>query len=153
MTTISYKNFQNTNMRSMAQHKRFRKAVNDKIHAVKYVINRVDISWNAMTKKYEEDRYLAIVDDSPLIHKFGVSLDYRAANVLVFDRNDDDEKGAAMAQFAVDNLKEDGLLFFEINEFLGSDMIQLLKDYHFKNIELKQDIFKKDRMIKGQKSQ
>ena len=95
MTTISYKNYQNTNMRSMAQHKRFRKAVNDKIHAVKYVINRVDISWNAMTKKYEEDRYLAIVDDSPLIHKFGVSLDYRAANVLVFDRNDDDEKGAA----------------------------------------------------------
>lgn len=95
MTTISYKNYQNTNMRSMAQHKRFRKAVNDKIHAVKYVVNRVDISWNAMTKKYEEDRYLAIVDDSPLIHKFGVSLDYRAYNVLVFDRNDDDEKGAA----------------------------------------------------------
>ena len=29
MTTISYKNYQNTNMRSMAQHKRFRKAVND----------------------------------------------------------------------------------------------------------------------------
>lgn len=95
MTTISYKNYQNTNMRSMAQHKRFRKAVNDKIHAVKYVINRVDISWNAMTKKYEEDRYLAIVDDSPLIHKFGVSVDYRATNVLVFDRNDDDKKGAA----------------------------------------------------------
>ena len=95
MTTISYKNYQNTNMRSMAQHKRFRKAVNDKIHAVKYVINRVDITWNAMTKRYEEDRYLAIVDDSPLVHKFGVSLDYRAANVLVFDRNDDDEKGAA----------------------------------------------------------
>lgn len=95
MTTISYKNYQNTNMRSMAQHKRFRKAVNDKIHAVKYVVNRVDITWNAMTKRYEEDRYLAIVDDSPLIHKFGVSIDYRAANVLVFDRNDDDEKGAA----------------------------------------------------------
>lgn len=59
----------------------------------------------------------------------------------------------AITEFAVDSLKDDGTLFFEINEYLGNDMIQLLKDYHFKNIELKQDIFKKDRMIKGQKSQ
>src|SRR5690606_31637802 len=59
----------------------------------------------------------------------------------------------AITEFAVGNLKDNGLLFFEINEYLGKDMIQLLKDYHFKNIELKQDIFKKDRMIKGQKSQ
>jgi release factor glutamine methyltransferase len=59
----------------------------------------------------------------------------------------------AITEFAVDSLNDDGTLFFEINEYLGNDMIQLLKDYHFKNIELKQDIFKKDRMIKGQKSQ
>ena len=58
----------------------------------------------------------------------------------------------AITEFAACNLKDEGLLFFEINEFLGRDMIQLLKDYHFKNIELKQDIFQKDRMIKGQKS-
>ncbi len=55
----------------------------------------------------------------------------------------------AIIQLAVSNLIKEGLLFFEINEYLGSDMIQLLKDNDFETIELKQDIFKKDRMIKG----
>lgn len=59
----------------------------------------------------------------------------------------------AITEFAVNNLKVNGVLFFEINEYLGNDMIQLLKDYNFINIELKQDIFKKDRMIKGQLAQ
>jgi len=56
----------------------------------------------------------------------------------------------AIIEFAKKRLNKNGLLFFEINEDLGNDMIQLLKNNNFKNIELKQDIFKKDRMIKGQ---
>ena len=55
----------------------------------------------------------------------------------------------AITEFAVKNLKENGMLFFEINEYLGNEMIQLLKSNNFKNIQLKQDFFKKDRMIKG----
>jgi release factor glutamine methyltransferase len=58
----------------------------------------------------------------------------------------------AITHYAVDNLYPNGYLFFEINEYLGNQMIQLLHDFHFKGIELKQDIFKKDRMIKGIKS-
>lgn len=56
----------------------------------------------------------------------------------------------AITNFAVNNLRNNGLLFFEINEYLGNDMIRLLKDHNFTTIELKQDIYKKDRMIKGQ---
>ncbi|HEY5689614.1 MAG TPA: peptide chain release factor N(5)-glutamine methyltransferase [Yeosuana sp.] len=55
----------------------------------------------------------------------------------------------AITKYAVDNLADDGYLFFEINEYLGNQMIQLLKSFNFNAIELKQDIFKKDRMIKG----
>ncbi|TGV01682.1 peptide chain release factor N(5)-glutamine methyltransferase [Flavivirga rizhaonensis] len=55
----------------------------------------------------------------------------------------------AITQFALSNLKNEGLLFFEINEYLGNDMIRLLKNNNFNNIKLKQDIFKKDRMIKA----
>lgn len=55
----------------------------------------------------------------------------------------------AISQFAINNLSKKGLLFFEINEYLGNDMIALLNHNNFSNIELKQDIFKKDRMIKG----
>lgn len=54
----------------------------------------------------------------------------------------------AISQFAVNNLTKKGMLFFEINEYLGRDMITLLRA-NFSNIELKQDIFKKDRMLKG----
>ena len=58
----------------------------------------------------------------------------------------------AIIQFAVKNLIEKGALLFEINEYMGNDMIQLLNNNNFSNIELKQDIFKKDRMIKGVKN-
>lgn len=58
----------------------------------------------------------------------------------------------AITDFAINNLKENGLLFFEINEFLGNAMIDLLRNKNFENIELKQDIFKKDRMIKAEKT-
>lgn len=55
----------------------------------------------------------------------------------------------AITKFAINNLNDKGVLFFEINEYLGQDMIQLLRNNNFKTIELKQDIFKKDRMIKA----
>ena len=56
-----------------------------------------------------------------------------------------------ITKFASINLVQEGQLFFEINEYLGRDMITLLRDNKFENIELKQDFFKKDRMIKGVK--
>ncbi len=57
----------------------------------------------------------------------------------------------AITKFAVHNLSKNGMLFFEINEYLGHDMIALLENNGFKDIELKQDVFGKDRMIKGVK--
>ena len=56
-----------------------------------------------------------------------------------------------ISEFAVNNLRDYGLLFLEINEYLGQEMIGLLKNYNFRNIELKKDIFGKDRMIKATK--
>jgi release factor glutamine methyltransferase len=44
------------------------------------------------------------------------------------------------------------MLFFEINEYLGKEMIALMQINNFIKLELKQDIFRKDRMIKGVKS-
>jgi release factor glutamine methyltransferase len=54
-----------------------------------------------------------------------------------------------ITRLAINNLNKHGQLFFEINEYLGRDMIQLLIKNNFKTIELKQDIFRKDRMIKA----
>jgi len=55
----------------------------------------------------------------------------------------------AITEFAVNNLAEKGMLFFEINQYLGNEMKQLFAKYNFNNIELKKDMFGNDRMIKG----
>ena len=55
----------------------------------------------------------------------------------------------AICSFSKENLESEGRLFFEINEFLGTQMIRLLASNDFHDIQLKQDIFKKDRMIKA----
>lgn len=54
----------------------------------------------------------------------------------------------AIADFALLNLKPDGFLFFEINEHLGKETVQMLNDKSFINIELRRDMQGKDRMIK-----
>jgi release factor glutamine methyltransferase len=53
-----------------------------------------------------------------------------------------------IAQFGKQYLKPTGLLFFEINEYLGESMLELLKEEGYSEIEIKKDIFNKDRMIK-----
>src|SRR5690554_204977 len=58
----------------------------------------------------------------------------------------------AIADFAVDNLTENGLLFFEINQYLGKETKQLLQDKNFADLELKLDVFGNNRMLKGAKN-
>lgn len=55
----------------------------------------------------------------------------------------------AIANFALNNLNKNGLLFFEINEYLGEQTVSLLKYKGFKNIELRKDMQGKNRMIKA----
>ena len=52
-----------------------------------------------------------------------------------------------IAQLAQQNLSENGKLFFEINQYLGKETVELLEDLGFKNIELKKDIYGNNRMI------
>jgi release factor glutamine methyltransferase len=54
-----------------------------------------------------------------------------------------------IAELAQKNLSEHGQLFFEINQYLGEEMVDLLEKMNFKNIELRKDIYGNDRMIKG----
>lgn len=52
-----------------------------------------------------------------------------------------------IAELAQKNLSENGKLYFEINQYLGKEMIDLLERMNFKNIELRKDIYGNDRMI------
>ncbi len=53
-----------------------------------------------------------------------------------------------IAGLAINHLTENGLLFFEINQYLASKTIDLLKEKGFTSIELKKDFSGNDRMIK-----
>jgi release factor glutamine methyltransferase len=52
-----------------------------------------------------------------------------------------------IAQLAKGNLSEKGKLFFEINQYLGKETLELLEYLGYKNIEIKKDIYGNDRMI------
>ncbi|UUC45609.1 peptide chain release factor N(5)-glutamine methyltransferase [Flavobacterium cerinum] len=54
-----------------------------------------------------------------------------------------------ITQLATKNLNRNGLLFFEINQYLGKEMEDLLQEYAFENIELRKDIYENDRMTKA----
>lgn len=52
-----------------------------------------------------------------------------------------------IAQLAWKSLAPNGKLFFEINQYLGKETVELLEQLGFKNIELRKDFMDNDRMI------
>ncbi|RYY36582.1 MAG: peptide chain release factor N(5)-glutamine methyltransferase, partial [Sphingobacteriaceae bacterium] len=55
----------------------------------------------------------------------------------------------SIADFGLKNLQPGGLLFFEINESYGKETVDMLVDKGFKDIELRQDMSGRDRMVKA----
>lgn len=51
---------------------------------------------------------------------------------------------------AKEKLAQGGRLYFEINEAFGKEVVALLEEQGFINVVLKQDIYGKDRMVKGE---
>lgn len=76
-------------------------------------------------------------------------LNYEPHIALFVDDQDPLKFYKTITTLAVNNLVNDGVLFFEINEYLGEDMVALLLGHKFKNVELRKDMFKRHRMIKG----
>ena len=75
-------------------------------------------------------------------------LDYEPHLALFVEDNDALLFYRKIAQLALKNLSPNGLLFFEINQYLGKETVELLENLGFKNIELKKDMYGNDRMIK-----
>ena len=56
-----------------------------------------------------------------------------------------------IAELAKNYLNKNGLLFFEINQYLGTETINLVNKKGLKNIQLKKDMFGNDRIIVASK--
>jgi release factor glutamine methyltransferase len=75
--------------------------------------------------------------------------DFEPHTALFVPENDPLIFYKAIADFAIENLIPNGLLFFEINENLGKKTVAMLESKGFKNVELRTDMSGRDRMIKA----
>jgi len=78
-------------------------------------------------------------------------LAYEPHLALFVDDNDALLFYRKIAELAQKNLAPNGQLYFEINQYLGKEMVTLLENFHFKNIQLRKDIYGNDRMMRGMK--
>lgn len=76
-------------------------------------------------------------------------LDYEPHLALFVEDNDALLFYRKITELAKINLVENGQLYFEINQYLGKEMVELLEKNNFKDIALRKDIYGNDRMMKG----
>ncbi|MDB5152843.1 MAG: prmC, partial [Mucilaginibacter sp.] len=76
--------------------------------------------------------------------------DFEPHTALFVPENDPLIFYKAIAGFAAEYLQKNGLLFFEINESYGEQIVELLNNKSFINIELRKDMNDRLRMVKAQ---
>lgn len=134
---------------------------NAKLNDVNVRFFEVDIlDWrkNSGNLGVEDLKFDLIVSNPPYVRELEKTqmqtnvLDYEPALALFVTNDDPLVFYKEIIQFAMEHLKDNGKLFFEINQYLGVEMLDLLDNYNFENIILKKDIFGNDRMISGTKT-
>ena len=121
------------------------------------ILNSVDVNFMfndvfefSVTKKYD-----LIVSNPPYVLNSEKKymdqnvIDYEPHNALFVEDSNPLIFYEKIALIASKNLNSNGLLFFEINEKFGDQIIDLLSKLNFVDIELKKDINGRDRIIKS----
>lgn len=81
------------------------------------------------------------MEDNVLAHEPHLALFVKDENPLLFYNK--------IADLAKNHLSKNGSIYFEINQYLGKETVELLKSKGFSTIEIKKDVFGVDRMIKA----
>jgi release factor glutamine methyltransferase len=76
-------------------------------------------------------------------------LDYEPELALFVHDSDPLVFYKAIADFSLHHLNEGGMLFFEINEAFGKEVVELLESKGYHNLTLRRDMMGKDRMVMG----
>ncbi|PAM93472.1 protein-(glutamine-N5) methyltransferase, release factor-specific [Flavobacterium sp. IR1] len=120
--------------------------------------NKVDVTFmlnNVLELEHLKSDFDIIVSNPPYVRNLEKQeirknvLDYEPHLALFVDDNDALVFYKKIAELAQVNLMKNGQLYFEINQYLGKEMIELLEKMNFRNIDLRKDIYSNDRMIKG----
>lgn len=127
-------------------------------------LNNVEVSFveddilNPSSQSLLNNHYSLIVSNPPYVTMHDKTrmhrnvTDFEPHTALFVPETDSLIFYKAIADFALKTLNCEGLLFFEINESLGNETVEMLKDKGFKNIELRQDMSGRDRMIRAQRT-
>ena len=78
-------------------------------------------------------------------------LDYEPHTALFVEDTDPLIFYRKISEWAIASLKNKGWLFFEINQKYGSELIEMLKNKGFNEVQLRNDIFDVPRMIRARK--
>lgn len=130
---------------------------NAQIHQTEINFSKVDILHDEMNTVITESKFDIIVSNPPYVRhleKLEIKpnvLEHEPHLALFVPNEDPLLFYKAIAEYAVNNLVSQGWLYFEINQYLGQDMIELLEYKNFQNIELIKDLHANDRIIKAQK--
>lgn len=132
-------------------------AINIKKHGVKVLLQLVDVLNESYARDFFEKHgpFDMIVSNPPYISydeqqvmtanvlnfEPHVALFAHESDPLVFYRN--------INQWAKQYLKEGGTLYYEISEFKGNEMLELMKKNNFNEVELIKDMSNKNRIIKA----
>ena len=120
-------------------------------------LNKVEVNFiqtNILEVENLNQHFDVIVSNPPYVRNLEKQeikknvLDYEPHLALFVEDTDALLFYRKIAQLALKNLSPNGLLFFEINQYLGKETVELLENLGFKNIELKKDIYGNDRMIR-----
>lgn len=118
--------------------------------------NQVEVNFihrNILETESLDEKYDVIVSNPPYVRNLEKQeikrnvLDYEPHLALFVDDSDALLFYRKIAQLALKSLAPNGKLFFEINQYLGKETIELLEQLGFKNIELRKDFMGNDRMI------
>ena len=118
--------------------------------------NQVEVNFihrNILETESLDEKYDVIVSNPPYVRNLEKQeikrnvLDYEPHLALFVADSDALLFYRKIAQLALKSLAPNGKLFFEINQYLGNETVELLEQLGFKNIELRKDFVGNDRMI------
>ena len=126
-----------------------------KINAENNSVNVTFINQNILKTEDLKQQFDIIVSNPPYVRNLEKQeikknvLDNEPHLALFVEDNDALIFYKKIAELAQKNLVPSGQLYFEINQYLGKEMVDLLEKMNFKDIELRKDIYGNDRMTKG----
>ena len=105
-----------------------------------------------------ETKFDIIVSNPPYVRELEKTemrdnvLNWEPHNALFVSDNDPLIFYRNILEFAKNNLKQNGEIWFEINEYLGKEMTDLCKEYGFSDVEIFKDFRGKERIVKVNKT-